>query len=150
MDAFKGLGEAAVAALAVDRVIEFSEKYADLGEQIERTSLILGISTDQVQQLGFAIRMGGGDAETATLTMGIFEKNIAEAASGSGTAATAFENMGIAVKDADGNTRSSIDILKDMADVLSKVSDANIRAEYGRALLGRGYQNLLPVLLEGK
>jgi hypothetical protein len=149
-DAFSGLAEVAGAAFAVDKIIEFSEHYAELGEQIERTSQILGISTDQVQELGFAIRMGGGDAETATLTIGILEKNIAEAASGSGTAATAFENMGIAVKGADGNTRSAVDILKDMADVLSKVSDANIRAEYGRALLGRGYQNLLPVLLEGR
>jgi TP901 family phage tail tape measure protein len=149
-DAFSGLAEAAVAGLGIDKLGEAESKYGELGEQIQRTALILGESTDQVQEMSFAIRMGGGDAETASMTMGIFEKNIAQAASGTGTAATAFENMGIAIKDANGNTRSAIDILKDMAGVLSTVSDANIRAEYGRALMGRGYQNLLPVLLQGK
>ena len=115
------------------------------------TSEITGLSTEDVQKFQFAVRLSGGDAETAGITIGIFEKNIAEASSGAGTAAQAFSNMGISIKDdITGATRPAIDILGDLADVFPRVTDANLRAEYARALFGRGYQSLLAILLQGR
>lgn len=145
MSAFKGLAEVAGVAFAVDKLAEFENKYAELGEQIERTSKITGISTDQVQEFKLAIQLAGGDAETAAQTLKILEKNIGDAQSGSGKAYEAFTNLGITLNDL--KTKSPIDILAQMKTRMDEAGNsagqAAIKVEYMRAVAGRAGADFL-------
>lgn len=146
----KSAAEAFISAFAIEKVIEFVHHIAELGEQIERTSQITGLSTGEVQQLQFAIKMTGGDAEAATMSLVRFEKNIAQAAEGAGPAAQAFKNLGINVKDADGNIRPLMEILGDVADRFHATADGAIKADYALTLGSRTFFQMIPLLNQGR
>jgi hypothetical protein len=76
-------------------------------------------------------------------------KAIAEAASGSKDQALAFQNLGISVKDAEGNIRPTTDVLADIADAFSRVDDGAVKTQYQMALFGRSGANLNEFLSKG-
>jgi hypothetical protein len=151
MDSFKGLGEALIAALAVEKVAEFMDKFAEMGEQIERTSKLTGLSTDEVQRFQFAVKMTGGDAESAGTSLLLLERNMAQAQNGSGRAYEAFKNMGVTLEDL--KTKSPNDILLIMANRFQAAGEgaqqAAIKIDYMRTVAGRAGTSLIPVLNEG-
>ena len=150
-DAFQGLGEAAVAGLAIDKVYDYQKELASLGEEIERTASLTGLSTDEVQQFQFAVKMTGGDAETAASSLLLLERNIAEAQSGSGRAYQAFVNLGVSLNDL--KSKSPNEILQQMAERFSETGDnaqqAAIKIDYMRTVAGRAGTNLIPLLNQG-
>jgi hypothetical protein len=150
MSAFKGLGEAAVAGLALDKVAEAMNKYADLGEQISRTAAITGMSINDVQEFQFAVRMSGGDADTAAMALQRFGRNMAQAASGTGQAAEAYANMHIKVTDLNGKIRPLMDVMGDVADVFAKTADGATKLEYAMALGSRSFGQMIPYLDQGR
>ena len=149
--AFASLGEAAVAGLALDKIYDYQKELASLGEEIERTASLTGLSTDQVQQFQFAVKMTGGDAESAGASLLLLERNIAEAQSGSGRAYQAFINLGVSLDDL--KTKSPNDILAIMAQRFSETGEdaqqAAIKIDYMRTVAGRAGTNLIPLLNQG-
>ena len=57
-----------------------------------------------------------------------------------------WEEYGIAVRDAGGQSRDVNDILLDTFDMLSNVTNQTDRARIGQELFGKGYQSLTPIL----
>jgi hypothetical protein len=149
IDAFQGLSEAAVAGLAVDKVYDFEKGLAELGEQIERTSKMTGLSTDEVQEFGFAVRMTGGDSDSAAQSLLRFETNLGKAQSGSGPAAEAYKQLGISLQNADGTFKTISQILPEVADKFSQTADGATKVEYATAIGSRGFAQLIPLLDQG-
>src|ERR1700722_12782391 len=89
--------ELLIEAFAIDKIINFIDKMSEVGEQIERSATMTALSADQVQTLGFAMAMTGGNAEEATSVMSRFERNVLAASSGAGSAYEAFQRMGISL-----------------------------------------------------
>jgi len=138
-DAFSGLAEVAGAAFAVDKLVEFETRYADLGEQIERTAKILGESTDNIQLFSIAMKMAGGDADSAGMTLNILQKNIGDAISKAGPARTAFDNMGFSLqhlKDTDIVTLL-FEIKQRMDEAGTSAEQSALKQEYLRTVAGR-------------
>lgn len=146
----KELAEAAIAALAVDKLAEFATRMADLGEQIERTSQMTGLSTEQVQQFQYAITQSGGEAAGAALLIERLERNMLQASSGTGAAAEAFKTLGINVTDATGQIRPVQDVLGELADKFSQAENGATKTYYAMTLMGRGGAQLIPVLNQGR
>ena len=145
---FAGIGEALAAAFAVDKIEEFSRGMAELGEGIERTAKMTGLSTDDVQKFQFAVKMTGGDAEAAGMSLLRLERNIADAAAGSEKAQKDFAAAGVSAK-----TLASKDvnaILGEMADKFSKTADGANKTALAMSLAGRGGASLIPVLDQGR
>ena len=80
IDAFGELGEAFLAALAFEKIEEFADHMGELGEATERTSKILGVSTEQIGELNFAAAMTGTETGNLAMMMGRFESGLTEAA----------------------------------------------------------------------
>jgi len=145
ISAFSGVAAALSAAFSIDKLKQFEDKFAELGEQIERTAKITGLSTTEVQDFGLAIRLAGGDSDTAAQTLKILEKNIGEAESGSGRAYTAFTNLGVSLDDL--KNKTPLDILFQMKARMDEAGDsagqAAIKVEYMRAVAGRAGADFL-------
>src|SRR5580704_10720725 len=62
-EAFASVGEAFIAGFAVERVVEFYESMAELGERTERTMAIFGQSSKQVGELDFIAKATGTSAD---------------------------------------------------------------------------------------
>ena len=60
------MAEAVAAAFAVEKIVEFIKSMGELGETTERTSMIFGISTEEVGELNYAFAMTGTSTDDST------------------------------------------------------------------------------------
>ena len=73
-------------------------------------------------------------------------KRIAEAAAGSGDAVKGFEMLGVSVKDAAGNIKSSDVVLRETIDALGRVEDPTLKAAAAQQVFGARAQELTSAL----
>jgi len=144
---FTGVGTAIAELFAVDQIAGYAERMSDLGEQAIRMSSMLGMSVEEVQKLGFAAKMTGGDAESMAMSMGRFERNIAEAQSGTGKAYEAFHNLGISLQDL--KTKTPDQLLGQVADAFAESADGATKYAYAVDLGGRTWGQMIPLLDQG-
>ena len=95
MEAFSGMGEAIAGAFALEKLGEFVSEMGELGEQTERTSRILGMSTEQVGQLQYAFEASGTPINNLDMMVGRFQVTLANAAKGTGPAAAGLKALGL-------------------------------------------------------
>ena len=147
MESFTGIGEAIGAAFAGDKIIDFAEKMGELGEQVERTSAMTGLSTKAVIDFQYAVKMMGGDGEAAAASLRILERNMGQAQAGSEKAATALKDAGVSMKTiASGNIQ---DALGEIANHFSETADGVNKTTIAIEAMGRGGSTLIPVLDQG-
>ncbi|MGD0188355.1 MAG: hypothetical protein ABSC25_24355 [Roseiarcus sp.] len=146
VSSFAGLGEAAAAAFAVKEIADFVQSMGELGEQTERMSKILGITPEQVGELGFAAQMTGTDTGNLAMMMGRFEAGLAGAEKGTGRMAEGLKALGLSAKELQG---------LNFDQQMNKIADATARFADGTAktaalgALGRGFVQMIPLLDEG-
>lgn len=122
----------------------------DLGGGLTDTSAKLGIGTGDLQRWQFAAQQTGVEAGALNGALTKFTRTIGEAASGNATAGDAFKALGIDVKNASGETRSSTDLMLSAADGLSKITDPAARARAAIDLFGKSGADLIPLLGQGE
>jgi hypothetical protein len=92
---FVGMGEALAAALAVDKIAEMASEGLKLGEALETAAHQTGATTEQLQVLKFQGDLSNVSFDTLTRIMTRFALTMQTAQSGTGTAAAAFQALGI-------------------------------------------------------
>ena len=129
------------------KLIDFVGQMAELGEQVERSSAILGASTKSVQELGFIAKATGGDAEGLSMAMGHLQVNLQQAASGTGRAYQALKALGLSAKDLSALTLDQQ--LDRIANAFAKFGDGPNKTAIAIELLGRAGAQMIPVLDQG-
>lgn len=142
------LGKALGAGVAAKAFVDFVADTAAMGAEIDDLATKLGISADEVQRFSYVVTQSGGSAELAAKGMTMLMKNLGAAVS-SGGAAKGFDELGIAIKNADGSTRSIVDIIPEVADKIAKTEDSAMQAAYATAVFGKTGLALLPTLKNG-
>lgn len=145
----KKLTEAFAAAFLGKELFEFGEGQAKAMHAVERTATALGISTERVQQLQFAAKSLGEDGEFLTNILGRLQVSTQKVGSGADDTGKAFAALGVHVKDANGHTKAADELLLDVADGISKMTDPAKQAAAATQLFGRSGRELLPFLKEG-
>lgn len=106
-----------------------------------------GITTEALSQLGFAAKMSGVETESFTAAMVKFNKAIAEGATGSGAAATAFKAIGISAEQL--KTASPDEVLSMVAEKFAGFADGANKTALAIAIFGRAGADMIPMLNEG-
>ena len=114
-----------------------ANKLANYVEQVTDLADATGISTKTIQVFGEAAKMSGETFQDASQSINLFYRQIGAAKSGSKDAIQTFQNLGISLKDTNGNFRDGEEILLEVADKLTLVSDKTDRASYLQDLFGR-------------
>ena len=130
-------------AAQVKGLIDSADRMKDLSEKT-------GIAVSELSSLSNTAQLNGSSAEQLSSALVKLNKNIAEAASGGKEQAEAFKNLGINVKDANGNIRPTTDILGDVAEAFSGAADGATKTQYAMALFGKAGADLIPFLNTGK
>ena len=143
-DAATFIGGAAV----VGHVKGFVSEMINAEGQITDTSNQLGISTDDFQRWGLAAKLAGAETEDLAAGIRVLEKNMGDAAKG-GPAAAAFKSLGVAFKDASGNTRPAIETLRDVGLAIADLPGPAERTKAIMELLGKGGTKLGPLFNDG-
>lgn len=102
---------ASAAALAV-----FTQRNIEAIDRLGKTASKLGVNVELLQEMRFAAEQTGIEQRTLDMALQRFIRRVGEAAKGTGEAKGALKDLGIQLKDSNGNLRSTRDILGDVAD----------------------------------
>lgn len=125
MKAMKVMSVAGVAAAAV--LGNMVRKTIETADQLAKVSAKLGLSAEALQEYRHAAKLAGVDQKTLDMALQRFTRRTAEAAQGTGELKGILTQYGIAVKDASGNMRPTVEILDDLADVIANTGSESER-----------------------
>jgi hypothetical protein len=143
----------AIAAVGVGVGIAFAgvQQTADYADKIKDTSDQLGIATNELQALGYVAQLSGSSADELSVSLRFLNKNAVESAQNlEGPAAAGFKKLGVSVKDANGNFKSSTQLLEEMADGFQRMPEGPERSALAMELLGKSGVQMVPLLSQGR
>lgn len=147
----QGLKVAAGAAVAGVTALAASLQLTINGlDDLNKSAQKVGVTTEELSKLAYAGELADVSLDALTSSLGRLTKAQAEALDTGSETAKVFEALGIAVKDADGNLRSSTEVLGDFADAFQNLGGSAEAQAAGFKIFGRSFQDLIPLLLEGK
>ena len=120
-----GLQSVGQMALRAGRaIVDFGQHVADLNNQLTDASTRTGLTVNQLAGLKLAAEGSGVAFTTIERGLNRLPQAMNEASRGSGTAAAAFEKMGVDVRDAStGGLRDAADVLPEIFAGLNKLPD---------------------------
>lgn len=149
MSGIKKLGGVIAGGAAVKGLANFITSQIDAADALNDTSARLGVNTDDLQRYAYAAKRAGVEQEAAAASLGIFNKNIGEAAGGNKGAADAFAALGVSVKDANGNVGSTLGLLDGVAEGLKDLHSPQEKAAALMKVFGKQGAALAPMLEGG-
>jgi uncharacterized protein YukE len=141
---------ATAAFYAAKRMIyDTAREIASAGNDIQRMSRTLNMSTDDFQKWSYVakiadIDMGGFGEAIKSLT-----RSMSEALQGSGDAAKAFNILGINLKDTTGKTKDQQTVMMETIGALEKYGDGVNRDALMLAIFVRGWMSIKPLIDQG-
>ena len=131
---------------AAKAAVEFSQQSADLVNDINDLSNRSAIAADTIKGLQFALQASGQNASQATQLLSRFPSVLAQAEVETSRAALGFKNLGVKIKDANGNLRPANDIFLETATKLQSIEDQTLRSKMAFDIFGRSAGPLLQAL----
>lgn len=119
-------------------------------DDLSKSAQKVGITTEELSKLAYAGELADVSLDTLTSSLGRLTKAQAEALDESSKTAKVFDALGISVKDAAGNLRSSSDVLGDFAQRFQELGGSPEAVAAGFQLFGRSFQELIPLLKDGR
>lgn len=145
-----GLLSGLAAGFSVAGVVQAAKNFALLGDEAAKGSQKAGLSISEWQRWNYVAGQSGIEAATLNSTMGRLNKNIAEAAAGKNKDLSAlFAKARIGMRGANGELRTSSELLPQIADLFARNTNEATRARMGTAIFGKSWQDLAPLLLGG-
>lgn len=141
---------AAAIVVATTAAAAFGKTLIDTADALNDLAERTGISVERLSQLQYAAHIS--DVSIGELQAGLnaLTKNMNAASQGTGEAAEAFRLLGVDFTDANGNLRSSEDVLLDLADSFSKFEDGTNKNALSLALFSKAGTTLIPFLNQGR
>ena len=150
--AFDGLKTAASlaakgAALAIGAIATAIQTTALKGDEIAKTADRLGLSTDALQEFQFAADLAGVSSQELSQSLRDFNRRAFEAEAGSGQAAEAYKALGLSIRDAGGEVKSTEQRFTEAVGALSQIENEAQRAAMASKIFGEEGGTRLNVLL---
>jgi predicted nucleic acid-binding Zn-ribbon protein len=114
-----GLAGAGGLSLLIKRSLDAADSIVKVADKV-------GVSTDALQKWRFFTgQTADATRDLADNALQRFSRRLGEAAVGQGVLLKELERYNIAIRDSDGNTRGTIEVLKDYADVVKNAGSEN-------------------------
>lgn len=111
-----GVIAAGSVAMAIQRT---ADKFNDLGDVVSRVG---NTTVEDLDRLGYVADLTGSDAATATASFENLSQTIGEAAQGIGRGAVVFQKLGLSAKDAQGNVKTTTQVLDEVKEKIKDLS----------------------------
>ena len=145
----KAAGAAIVAALSVSAVSSFIQNSIDAADAAGKSAQATGLLVDEYTALKYAAELAGVGTEKLDGALGKFNKTIDGAAQGGKSQTEAFKRLGISVRDAEGNVKTSGALLAEVADKFQQLPDGVQKSALAMQLFGKSGAAMIPLLNEG-
>lgn len=135
---------------AAHEIQHFAHEMMDAASQTELASKRLGLTTEALQELQYAANASDISAGSLNNALKFLQVNSTRAASGGKAQAKAFSELGVSVKDAEGNARPVDALLEDVAEKFTTIKDPAKQTALAMQLFGRAGAEMVPMLQEGR
>lgn len=146
---FAGVGAAATGALAPIALFQKALDTIDIASHLVDTADRIGLSTTALQELGFGFAQAGVEQSEFETGMEQFSKRIGEAATKGGELAKILNANGIAMRDSNGQIRSSEELLGSYAELVRNAATEQEKMVLVTEAFGRGGGAMLVGLNDG-
>src|SRR5574344_1226468 len=134
---------AAVLVKAVQSIGSTIDAFAQKSDRIDKVSQSLGLTRETFQELDYAFKQNGASLDNFGMGMKSLQEITTKAASGS---KTAFDKLGISVKNANGTLKSQDQILTETLSAFNNMQQGVEKSSLATDIFGRSAQELMPVL----
>ncbi|MCK5057084.1 MAG: phage tail tape measure protein, partial [Candidatus Aminicenantes bacterium] len=138
---------AAAAVLALKKIISTGIAY---GLQLDKISKQTAMTAEEFAKLSYAASQEHASIESLTKVIPILSKYMEYARQGMETYSREFDKMGVSVANAQGELRSTYDVLLDMSEYYKTAENKTQALAIATTLLGRRGAELIPLLKLGK
>ncbi len=118
-------------------------------DTLGKTSDQLGVSVEFLQAFQIAAEEAGSSSEGANKALLKFSKNIGEAGRGLKTQADLFKDLGVSIRDSEGNLKGTEQLLLETADGIAALGSSAEKNSALTNLFGRSGQQLFAILNQG-
>ena len=147
VSAFSEMGEALLAAFAVEKVSEFFEQFAEMGAQTLKFATLLGTSTEQIGALDLAAKGSDTSLEGLAHSMERLGMTLAQAGGGGEKAKAGLEALGIEAREFQNLAPEKQ--LEELAEKFSVLKDGINKDAIAMAIMGRAGADMIPFLNRG-
>lgn len=137
------------AVKAGEGLAEIVTKTVETAGSLNDTSIALGVTTDAIQELGYAAKLNGSSVEGMSDGIRKLSINMAAAASGSEEAAQTFRKLGVQITEG-GKLRAADAVIGDIAEKFKAMPDGARKVAAAVSLFGKSGASLIPTLSEGR
>jgi hypothetical protein len=141
-EAISGIGEALIAAFAVEQITEFAKRMGETAEATYHTALTFGETTSEVQAFNAQMKALGIAPDAAVTSFGRLDRALTNARDGNKQMAETFKGLGVNIAE----PMSQTELFEKTIQGLSKVQDVPTRIGDAMRLLGRNIQGIAPLL----
>lgn len=132
---------------AVQGIARLGTALLDTADRLNDISQQTGYTVEELSKLEYAAKLSGTSLDAVQAGMGKVAAKAVEAAAGNKQAALAFQALGVNVKDTQGAMRSTVDIMGDVGEALSEITDNTVRTAVAREIFGKNADALIPFLM---
>ena len=132
--------------IALATGIKWSKEMAQINDAINDNAEKANMSTKQYQKWAFVMQMAGSDASALRGQINQLNQRLKGADSGSESAISGFNRLGISVYDANGEFRDSTELFEEAITKLQKIDNTTTRAAIAAQIFGRNASELNGVL----
>lgn len=137
----------ALAAAIMVPIATAFKSFAQQGEDIANMADKTGLTTNEVQQLGYAAKVSGSDMSGLDISIKKMQRTLVDARTGGKAAQDAFKQLGLSWDDL--SKMSVGDQFKAIGDALGKVEDEATRTDLAVTIFGKNGTTMLPMFIEG-
>ena len=126
------------------------KKLANDADAMAKSAQQIGVPIEELTALAHAADLSGVSFERFKTGLGQFSRTLSDSLDGlSSVGVQAFEKFGIAIKDSQGEMRSTVDLLADVADRFQAMPDGALKTAAAMNLFGRAGRDMIPLLNQG-
>jgi len=138
-------GVAAVGA-AIGKAVTSTADYRD---EVAKLSKATGLSTEALSGFRYAAEIGGSSAEGFSKGLRTLIMRMGDVQEGLATSKRAFNQLGVDVLDSTGALRPAEQVMLDVADAMSGMTNDTEKAALAQEIFGRSGLELVPMLSQG-
>ena len=146
-EALKGVS---MAAAGIDAALAgLAYKSGQAADDLATLSKVTGISTAELQKYQAAADLVDVSVESIAKSQKKLKANMYAAAQGSGTAAEAFDKLGVSVTDANGELRGQDEVFQEAIKALGEMENETERDAVAMQIFGKSAADLNPLIEDG-
>lgn len=142
-------GSYLLTGLAGNVIVNAIQGQLNYADTLGATADKLGIAADELERWQYIAKLSDASQEGMAASLGFLNKALGQAAEGSKEPLTAFQALGIAVKNSDGTLRGTGDVMQEIAAKWSTLGSAGEKTTTAMRLFGRAGAQLIPLLNGG-